>query len=131
MERLSQQLAEREQQLAEREQRGTATENDLRDTRRDLARERRINGMLMESWSDAGKWYNLERNFGPHLAEALTSLPADPRHCRYRMTGTTPARGPDRRNGYHPEFMAPDGSGLFVMLNGKVAWLHVWLQEQR
>jgi len=74
---------------------------------------------------------SLEHKFGPHIAEALTSLPADPQYCqRYHMTSSTPARGPDRRAYCHPEFRPADGPGVFVMLRGKVAWLKIWLQEQ-
>lgn len=125
MERLS-------QQVTETEQRAIAAENDLEDARLELASEKRSNSVLRRLWpiDDVFKFQTLQRNFGPHIAEALTSLPADPRDCRYHMTSSTPARGPDRRTHYHPEFKPADGSGLFVMFRGKVSWLHVWLQEQ-
>jgi hypothetical protein len=119
MERLSQQVSETEERVR-------ASENDLEDVRLELARNNRL-------WpvTDAVKFQSVQRNFGPHIAEALSSLPADPVYCRrYHMTSSTPAQGPDRRAYRHPEFEPAQGPGLFVMLRDKVAWLRIWLQEQ-
>jgi hypothetical protein len=126
MERLSQQVAEREQRVG-------AVENDLENTRLDLANTKRSNLRTRILWpvSDAVKFQSLQSTFGHHIAEALSSLPANPEYCqRYRMTSSTPARGPDRRAHFHPEFRPADGPGLFVMFRGKVTWLQIWLQEQ-
>ena len=122
------------QQVAETEERARAAENDLENTRLDLSRTNRINSLTRAVWpvSDAVKFRSLKDNFGPDIAEALTSLPADRDYCikRYRMTSSTQAQGPDRRANYHPEFKPADGPGGFVMLRGKVAWVKILLQEQ-
>ena len=117
MERMSRQVAETEERVR-------ASENDLEDARNKLRRARRNN-------LDAVKFRSVQHNFGPHIAEALSSLPADRVYCRrYHMTSSTPAQGPDRRAHRHPEFEPAHGSGLFIMLGDRVAWLRIWLQEQ-
>jgi hypothetical protein len=122
MERLSQQVAETEERVR-------ASENDLENARAELDRTRRNN--LLWPITDAVKFQSVQHNFGPHIAEALSSLPADPVYCRrYHMTSSTPAQGPDRRAYRHPEFEPAHGSGLFVILRDRVAWLRIWLQEQ-
>jgi chromosome segregation ATPase len=124
MERLS-------QQVTETEQRARAAETDLEDTRRVLNRERRSASRIFRTLRPKYEAFErLEANFGDHIAEALSSPPADLEYCRrYDRTSSTPAKGPDRRR--HREFMPPDGPGLFVMHRGKVAWLKIYLQEQK
>ena len=124
--RTSQTAVERlSQQVAETEERARAAENDLENTRFDLPSTNRINSSTrtLRPVSDAVP------SLQYRIAEAVSSLRVDPEYCaHYRMTTSTPARGPDRRT--HPEFKEAVGLGLFVRFRGKITWLKIWLQEQ-
>jgi len=120
-ERLSRQVA-REQRRAAR------AEEALGSVRSELAAANREIGETAESVVQNDTLQTLRRSFGDRIAEALTSTPVRVPHERYRMTGTTPARGPDRRR--HREFEPADGPGTFVMFRGRLAWIKIWLQTQ-
>jgi len=115
------------QQVAREEQRAAGAEEAHRLARAELAgANRRIAEFRAAANNDTLQ--TLRRSFGDRIAEALTSTPVPDAAARYRMTGTTPARGPDRRR--HPEFEPADGPGRFITFRGRLAWIKIWLQTQ-
>lgn len=131
-------------QVATAEQRATQAENGIGAVRIELARARaRIVG-LQAAATDAARAtaqaqavhaaqpnlrQSLERTFNGYIAQALTSPPVYPQPTRYTMTSTTGAQGPNRN--IHREFAPAEGRGRFVEMNGKVAWVQVWVQTQK
>jgi len=114
-------------QVARQEQRAVAAEEALRLARAELAgANRRIAEFRATANNDTLQ--TLRRSFGDRIAEALTSALVPGAAAHYRMTSTTPARGPDRNR--HREFQPADGPGNFIMFRGKLAWIQIWLQTQ-
>lgn len=70
---------------------------------------------------------NVEENFSEKIAQALMSRRVEPPPNQFAMTTTTGHRGPNRSK--HRNF-GETSLGLWVNLNGEVAWVMVYLVSQ-